>query len=88
MIKMMKPETKPQNEEKLTLEERLEKLEQSHYELTENVYGALNSITYTLKKIKKDHYESVDDDLDAAIEEINDSIEWIGAIMEETIDEK
>lgn len=75
------------SETKQTIEERLTKLEENQYELMENVYGVVESIRFTLAKIKEDHYETPEegkkDELDLSIEEIQDSLKYIGDLMEE-----
>lgn len=68
-----------------TIEERLNELEQSHYEFMEYVNGGFMSIKGMLAKIKEDHYdkqpEGSEDDLDAMVGEIQDTIDWIDILM-------
>ena len=73
------------SETKQTTEERLDQLEQSHYELTELVHGGFISVKAMLAKIKEDHYnkpeEGTEDDLDQIVGEIQDTIDWIDTLM-------
>lgn len=66
-------------------EERLDELEQSHYEFMENVNGGFISIKAMLAKIKDDHYEKqpegTEDELDGLLGEIQDTCNWIDKLM-------